>query len=442
MMASPRPLLLATLALTVSVVLVARRESTPPHAGFASDTPVVLVPSLTGQPEYCLTCHSGIEEISAAHPTEAFGCVRCHGGQPLALDAETAHAGLLGGRNPSDFDVVEQGCGGTECHSGPADEGLDHIHRSLVSMQSTYAGAIAAVREAFGSQSDAEAHFSIFAVSDPEITSPTGLPSLEGFSPQVASEPPAVQAFAERCLTCHLRAEAVDQAGFQRLTGCAACHAVSNWQGTYDGGDPTLPRDEAGHAETHRLTTSIPYSQCNACHNRGNYSLVEMEFHARTDLPSDGTASRLAAYYQPIAQFTACEEELDCIDCHSAGEVMGDGDLHRQMSEVRDVECRTCHGTAAEGPTTRQITDASDTALRQARLNPHATLELGDTVVTTERGETLWNVTLQSEGSLELMGKVSGTIYGVPPVAGSGCEQNPDEQESSACHECHAVERP
>jgi len=167
-----------------------------------------------------------------------------------------------------------------------------------------------------------------------------------------------------------------------------------------------------------------------------------MEFQARTDLPSDGTASRLAAYYQPIAQFTACEEELDCIDCHSAGEVMGDGDLHRQMSEVRDVECRTCHGTAAEGPTTRQITDASDTALRQARLNPHATLELGDTVVTTERGETLWNVTLQSEGSLELMGKVSGTIYGVPPVAGSGCEQNPDEQESSACHECHAVERP
>jgi hypothetical protein len=442
MTASPRPILLAALALIASVVLVGLRESHPPTSGYASTAPIVLIPTLTGQPEYCLTCHNGIEEISAAHPTEVFGCVRCHGGQPLALDADTAHAGLLGGRNPSAFDVVEAGCGGADCHSGPAEDGLDHIHRSMVSLQSTYAGAIAVVREAFGSQSDAEAHFGIVPVTDSDVSSSSGLPSLEGFLPLAASEPPQVRAFANRCLTCHLRAEPIDEPGFQRLTGCAACHSLTNWQGSYSGADPTVRRDESGHAASHRLTTSIPFTQCNTCHNRGNYSLVDMSFHERADLASDGQASRLVAYYQPIAQFTSCEQKLDCIDCHSAGEVMGDGDLHREMNQVRDVACRTCHGTATEAPTTRKITDASDPALRQAQLNPFATLALGDSVVTTERGETLWNVRARSDGSLELMSKVTGTTYDVPPVAGSACEQNPEEQDSSACHACHAVERP
>ncbi|HEX9676262.1 MAG TPA: hypothetical protein VGA07_09800, partial [Anaerolineales bacterium] len=112
MTASPRPMLLAALALAAGAALVGLRDATPAYAPYGSAAPIALVPSLTGEPEYCLTCHNGIEEISAAHPTEAFGCVRCHGGQPLALDAETAHAGLLGGRNPSDFAVVEAACGG------------------------------------------------------------------------------------------------------------------------------------------------------------------------------------------------------------------------------------------------------------------------------------------------------------------------------------------
>jgi hypothetical protein len=86
-------MLLASLVLAGGVALVGVRQAAPPFARFASATPVVLIPTMSGKPEYCLTCHDGIEEISAAHPTQVFGCVRCHGGQPLALDAETAHAG-------------------------------------------------------------------------------------------------------------------------------------------------------------------------------------------------------------------------------------------------------------------------------------------------------------------------------------------------------------
>ena len=436
----PRPMLLAALILAAGAAIAGVRDRTPAYSTFGSRQPLSLVPSLTGEPEYCLTCHNGIEEISAAHPTEVFGCVVCHGGQPLALDAATAHAGLRGGRNPSDFDVVEASCGGSDCHSGPANQGLDHIHRSRVSLQATYAGAIAAVRQAFGAQSDSVAHLGVEAVSDPDITTLTGLPFLEALLPVGAGEPSQIATMAEECLSCHVGGQPVDRPGYQRLTGCAACHAATNWEGSYVGGDATISREESGHASTHRLTTAIPYTQCDTCHNRGNYSLVDMAFHERTDLPSDGTAARLEAYYQPIAQFTACEVQLDCIDCHPSGEVMGDGDLHSRMDEVRAVECRTCHGTLTESPLTRSIDDPDDPALRQAQLNPASRLEIGDVVAVTSRGETLWNVRRRQVGSFELTAKVSGEVYSIPQVAGSACEQDPEDQSSSACHECHAVE--
>jgi hypothetical protein len=435
-------MLLGALALAAGAAVVGLRDHWPAYAVYGSAEPVVLVPSLTGVPEYCLTCHSGIEEISPSHPTEVFGCVRCHGGQPLALDAVTAHAGLLGGRNPSDFSVVETACGGADCHSGSAEDGRDHIQRSQTSLQATYAGAIAVVRQAFGAQPDSTAHFAIDAVRDSRITSPTGLPSLGAFLPSADADPPEVKAFADRCLTCHLGAAPPDRPGYQRLTGCAACHAVTNRDGTYTGGDSAILRDGAGHAASHRLTTVIPYTQCDTCHNRGNYSLVDMTFHARTDLPADGSADRLQSFYQPVSQFTACEYQLDCIDCHSSSEVMGDGDLHSAMGEVRGVECRTCHGTLTDGPRTRTIDDPDDPALRQAHLNPAARLQLGDAVVVTSRGGSLWNVRQTGDGSFELTAQVSGAVYDVPQVAGSGCEQDPEDQASSACHECHSVDRP
>ena len=434
---------LASLGLGLAVAAASMREAAPAYARYAGQTePVRLIPSLTGEPEYCLTCHQGIEEISAAHPVEVFGCVRCHGGNRISLDAQGAHAGLLGGGNPSDFSAVDAACGGTDCHSGESTEERDHIARSMTSVQSTYAGAIASVRYTFGAQPDPTARYGIRAVSDPLVTSVTGVPAIAAFASIVEEDPQAVQTFAAECLTCHLESEPRAGSGYQRLTGCPACHSPSGLDGAYVGDDPTIQGDEPGHASVHRLTTAIPYTQCDSCHNRGNYDLVTMTFHERTDLPTDGRASRLEDYYQPIAQFTKCEWELDCVDCHTSQEVMGDGDLHSNQSEVRYIQCSTCHGTLDDGPLTMTITDPDDQALRRARLNPVVDLQVGDTVVVTSRGEALWNVIQQPDGRLVMVGKATRLNYEVPLVKGSECEQDPAKQESSACHVCHAVERP
>lgn len=72
----------------------------------SAPAPVELIPTLTGQSEYCLTCHAQLSEISASHPIKTFGCVICHGGERLALNAHLAHSTMRGGANPSDLSVV------------------------------------------------------------------------------------------------------------------------------------------------------------------------------------------------------------------------------------------------------------------------------------------------------------------------------------------------
>jgi hypothetical protein len=429
--------------LLAAVGLALMRQRLPAFRSYAEQSePIRLVPALTGKPEYCLTCHFGIEEISPSHPVETFGCVRCHGGIALALEAEAAHQGLIGGRNPSDLSVVEQGCGGKDCHSGASESNRDHIARSLTSLQATYAGAIAQVRYAFGAQPDLQARYATRAIADASVMSESGVPALEDFALVSEDSGPFVAAFAGRCLSCHLWSEPPSSPGYQRLTGCAACHSPSNLAGSYAGDDPTVARGESGHAERHRLTTAIPYSQCNSCHNRGNYSLETMTFQERGDLPDDRRAPRLRDYYQPIAQFTLCEWELDCIDCHTSLEAMGDGDLHSRKQDVQYVQCRTCHGTLTELPETLTVTSAEDLALRRAFLNQVANPEVGDTIVATDRGEAMWNVDRQVDGGFDLVGKASEVRYDVPFVMGSLCEQQPDQQGSRYCHACHAIERP
>ncbi|MBI5930473.1 MAG: hypothetical protein HY862_14290 [Chloroflexi bacterium] len=389
-------------------------------AVFQRTNPVALTPSLTGQTEYCLTCHGDLPEISTSHPIKSFGCVICHGGERLALDKNLAHSTLRGGANPSALSVVELSCGGSDCHSGSPQASRDHIQRVMTSIQATYTGAIANILYTFGAQPDLKAHFGAFAVIDNETS--TGITSLDAFESS-KEDNPSIQTFGKNCLTCHISAAPREGDHFDRLTGCAACH--------------TPDVESFPEGKTHGLTTAIPYTQCNTCHNRGNYDLRSMTFVERADQPTD----RLHDYYQPIAQFTRCEWTLDCVDCHTRTEAMGDGDLHSNQSEIQYIQCKTCHGTLNELPQTYTITSEDDLALRLAFLNPVVDLQVGDTILMSETGEPLWNTHVLPDGTYEMTGKVTHQQFTFRPVMGTQCKQNPDEQESKYCHQCHAEER-
>jgi hypothetical protein len=377
--------------------------------------PIAITPSLTGQVEYCLTCHADIPEISQSHPVATFGCVLCHGGEPLALTADLAHSSLRGGANPSDLSVVEDSCGGEMCHSGTPQMERDHIQRVTTSLQATYAGAIAQVRYAFGAQKDLTARMGIFAID-----------GLAVFDPNLESSP-ALLDFATNCLSCHLSADPMNGAEYNRWTGCSTCHSPA-------------PRTDG--TQVHKLTTSIAYTQCNTCHNRGNYNLADMQFHEREDAVTD----RLHDYYQPIADFTRCEWTLDCVDCHTRKEAMGDGHIYSNKKDIQYIRCSTCHGTLDALPLTYTITNENDLALRLAFLNPVIDLKVGDTILMTEKGEPLWNIRViageqSSTPTYELYSKANGQRFTFNLVLGSTCQQQPDQQEARYCHECHATER-
>ena len=75
-----------------------------------------------------------------------------------------------------------------------------------------------------------------------------------------------------------------------------------------------------------------------------------------------------------------------------------------------------------------------------ANLNALVDLAVGDTIMTTDRGEPLYNIRRVGDEWV-LTGKATGQTYSVPLVQGSKCQQDPNNQSSASCHQCHSVDR-
>jgi len=139
---------------------------------------------------------------------------------------------------------------------------------------------------------------------------------------------------------------------------------------------------------------------------RGDFHLDTLQFIPRTDQ----NGSRRADYYPPGTPAANCEYRLDCVDCHTRHETMGDGNLYGSQAEAGYVQCKTCHGTLDSPPLTTTISSPDELALRLAALNPAMHLQVGDTILVTERGEPLWNIRQLPDGSFEETGKPAGSI--------------------------------
>ena len=120
---------------------------------------------------------------------------------------------------------------------------------------------------------------------------------------------------------------------------------------------------------------------------------------------------------------------------------MGDGSLYRNEHEIQYIQCQTCHGTLTQLPLTRTLSDLNDLAFRLAQLNPVVDLQPGDTILVTAKGEPLWNTRVMPDGTYQLIGKATKQVFTFKPVLGSGCLQDPNNQSSTSCHQCHSVQR-
>lgn len=453
----PLKLALVGVLMIVASLLVVARDTAPSWAVYqerrhaaAGDGErgprVISVPvAATGRQELCLTCHDGIEQTSRSHPVE-LGCTVCHGGQPLALDPDVAHQGMVGGANPSSLDVVARGCGdlgprGEKCHGG-GDLDRDHVARVTRSLQATYTGGIDTVLTTFSGFDEPVGTTAM--TRDKRVRD--GLPRVVALAAVAHAAGRVATTAADlevSCIDggCHLGATGGEVAGsVGHATGCAACHVLRTNDEKYAGDDPTMQGRMVSGGGTHEFTTAIPFEQCNTCHNRGIYDLRGLEFFPRDDIgPADIAAGSPASYYRPSERYAACEVNLNCIDCHTQAEAMGDGRLLPDKTEAQKTRCFTCHGTRTDPPPTRVVLPSDSTLLALGRASTLYDIRIGDRLATAGGANVLSSAQWIGD-ALIVTDKVDGSSHEVPPVRGSACEQDGSSQSSDYCHTCHYQE--
>ncbi len=262
----------------------------------------------------CLTCHSGIENISKSHN---FSCTACHNGNSTARSLPKAHTGLI--RNPSSPEFVDVKCG--KCHEKEVEKLKNSLH-------STVAKLIAITRFIFGAQKTPEYLYgAIESKTLSLIPEPTDHPE----SPASIVD----DLLRRKCLRCHVNTEGVKAPGFYRASGCAACHVFYDNDGIYKGKDRIM-RGRIGYAAYHRFTKDVPDIQCMHCHN-GNrvgadyHGLFEHDYDKsyRSPYPSR-VVYGIDFHY--LREDLHARSGLQCVDCHKG------------VMEDKKVKCESCHG--------------------------------------------------------------------------------------------------
>jgi hypothetical protein len=374
------------------------------------------------KPSSCVRCHKGLEHASKNHGE----CVSCHGGQPLEEGKEKAHQGIFGISNPEYIGRWENGC--APCHRYQFERMKSNLMYTAAGMirntQLTWEGEDGNEYTAHGEkQFDADGH----------PYSPKPVAELDNLSGEL---------YRKFCSRCHVGAQTSGVYGVSHASGCAACHFPWNDTATYEGRDKTM-KGRAGHSASHAMTALPDTQVCSRCHNRsgriafsyqglydGNNGLVPTSGGEGGPLMTSG--ARNLTHITADVHFTA---GMECIDCHTSRDVMGDGFAYRNMYLQTEVACEDCHGSASEVPRYREITRENDEALRESK-NYQRRVTSGMKMIQTSKGRSYSNVFYQ-DGTIWLQGKRSGRLHRSKVITGTP-EHTVVGHGRLECYACHS----
>jgi len=402
-----------------------------PRAGFVfAATPEVPVPLpvAMGRPEGCLACHRGVTGLGNSHRPEAIGCLSCHGGDGLTLDKARAHAGM--DVIPGNMATAQGRCGQSSCHASV----VARVERSVMA---TMSGIVRVDRKVFGEEPPADARAPVHVRQLGRSAADTHLRQL--------------------CALCHLGA-AKETLGPNdegtRGGGCNACHlvygpaaleALRRYQRQKEGGTPDAPTVHPA------LSLDIGNGQCFGCHSRSGRIATSFEgWHEMNEPPAQAAdpARPLSAGYRVVEGDRVFERVipdihhqrgLDCIDCHTSAEVMGDGVAHATKSGQLRVACTDCHAPAgASLPTvTSSALDPESRRILAIRAWPGpAASHHGRTA----KGDALVNVVIDPEGRPAMVRKRTGERLALKPTA-RVCVEGRGHARLS-CGSCHSAWAP
>ena len=243
------------------------------------------------------------------------------------------------------------------------------------------------------------------------------------------------------CSRCHVarQNEALDGNGHP--AGCAACHFPYGERAVYRGGDPTM-KGKSPHSRTHAMQGLPPMEACLACHQRsgrhalsyqglmdGNNGLVPTKGGGPGPLRAsdDRNFTHVAADVHFLAG-------MECIDCHTSREVMGEGYAAPDMRGQLEIRCEDCHGDGERSPSFVTVSRESDLPIRESRQYGHR-VRPGDRVALTGKGRPYSNV-FEQGGEVVVATKRAGKLLRSKVVTGTPEHRiaGHERMECSACH--------
>ncbi|TAK18392.1 MAG: hypothetical protein EPO40_37050 [Myxococcaceae bacterium] len=362
--------------------------------------------------EGCLRCHADTRGLGSAHDPAVMGCSPCHLGDPGSAEKSVAHRGMevLSG----DLATVDRTCGRVSCH--PVESA--RVQRSLMAGAP---GILAVDRFAFGESAD-----------------PTPRPEddLRTLSPAAPARSPAEDHTRRLCASCHLaaRKHGPGDHGFDaRGGGCTACHLAP----------PALRGARSGHRAEGMLhpdvSAEVSPARCRGCHARSGRISLSYEGEVELEAADPRVQGRLPDG-RPLGRAPAdvhAQAGLNCMDCHSERDLMGDGGDHAFAAEAVGVTCDDCHA-----PRERPVdpdAEAVATRLRAAWVRRgRAPLPTTARPMVTARGVPLWRT---DRVTRTLWRADDGAARAVPPRS-DAAHHALRGHERLDCQSCHSVWTP
>ncbi len=360
-----------------------------------------------GRVEGCMVCHNGVKGFTHSHNPQATGCFSCHGGNPFTFDKNNAHKGMV--LFPGNLSNAGRSCGTSQCH--PSITG--RIHSNIMN---SLTGMINVDRYVFNEQS-----------------SPDGNATVKDIHHTAADEH-----LRNLCVRCHLGNDKTEPGPVtekSRGGGCLACHL------NYSEKALALLKNNPGENGNIKFHPSVDLNvndnHCFGCHSRsGRISANYEGWHETTLTPEEIKEKDGYRLVEGSRVFTYVKDDvhhslgLECVDCHTSYELMGDGNYYRHEELQQDVSCSDCH---TKSPDTVSFADLDDESAIVASLR-FGNVSDRKFIRISKHKRPLINVFVKKD-TVFLEGKNSRKIYNVKPPS-TICERDNVHKDVS-CTACH-----
>ena len=375
------------------------------HTDQATTESATHVHEILGAEETCLNCHADYIGFAPAHDPQVIGCTPCHGGDPRAEKEAASHQGML--LVPGNLSDVHQTCGAANCHA-------DLAHRVDNSLMASMAGVVTVNRFVFGE---------------------SGTLSAWAHVQQLGKDHAADVHLRQLCASCHLGNEKIQAAPVSERSrggGCIACHL------DYSQANHFIKKEEPKKFHP-AINLQVTNGHCFGCHSRSGRIATNYEGWHETKLEDENLAEkngyRLLAdgrIFRKIKPDVHHELGLECIDCHSAKELMGDGNQYLHKEDAVKIRCADCHFSEIPATADYKNLDVESKKIMQLRGADYLDKKF---VVGKISTEPIWNVLVGENGGAKMIGKNSGKQFPLTPPADICTHGN--AHDALTCNACH-----